>query len=68
MALAAVSFRVVILLLFTHCLMLLPFDVFVFVTCFVVKFLVWVYFSNYIASDSWLLKFNCNVAVCATFS
>ena len=55
MALAAVSFKVVILLLFIHCLMLIPFDVFVFVTCFVVYFLVWVYLSNYIASDSWLL-------------
>ena len=64
MALAAVSFKVVILLLFIHCMMLLPFDGFVFVTCFVVEFLVWVYFSNYIASDSWLLKFNCIVAVC----
>ena len=36
MALAAVSFKVVILLLFIHSMMLLPFDVFVFVTCFVV--------------------------------
>ena len=36
MALAAVSFKVVILLLFIHCMMLLPFDGFVFVTCFVV--------------------------------
>ena len=36
MALAAVSFKVVILLLFIHCIMLLPFDRFVFVTCFVV--------------------------------
>ena len=33
MALAAVSFKVVILLLFIHCMMLLPFDGFVFVTC-----------------------------------
>ena len=55
MVLAAVSFKVVILLLFIHCMMLHPFDGFVFVTCFVVKFLAWVYFSNYIASDSWLL-------------
>ena len=55
MALAAVSFMVVILLLFIHCMMLLSFDGFVFVTCFVVQFLVWVYFSNYIAIDSWLL-------------
>ena len=55
MALTAVSFKVVILLLSIHCMMLLPFDGFVFVTCFVVLFLVWVYFSNYIASDSWLL-------------
>ena len=36
MALAAVSFKVVILLLFNHCMMLLPFDGFVFLTCFVV--------------------------------
>ena len=55
MALAAASFKVVILLLFIHCLMMLPFDVLVFVNCFVVWFLVWVYFSNYIASDIWLL-------------
>ena len=55
MALAAVSFKVVILLLFIHCMMLLPFDGFLFVTFFVVTFLVWVCFSNYIASDSWLL-------------
>ena len=55
MALAAASFKVVILLLFIHCMMFLPFDGFVFVTCFVVLFLVWVYFSNYIASDRWLI-------------
>ena len=34
MALAAVSFKVVILLLFIHCMMLFPFDGFVFVTFF----------------------------------
>ena len=37
MALAAVSFKVVILLLFIHCMMLLLFDGFVVVTCFVVQ-------------------------------
>ena len=36
MALAAVSFKMVILFLFIHSMMLLPFDEFVFVTCFVV--------------------------------
>ena len=40
--LAAVSFKVVILLFFVHCLLLLPFGVFVLVSCFVVWFLVWI--------------------------
>ena len=39
-ALVAVSFKVVILLLLIHCLSLLPLGVFVLVPCFVVWFLV----------------------------
>ena len=66
MTLAAVSFKVVIILLLTHCLQLLPFGVFMLVPCFVVWFLaccftlIALWLSGFYVSSSWCYELVCS--------